>query len=208
MVLRELRPRPRRPDPAAGPPPDGSVVDRLGWVMVPALVVLRRPGRLRPAPPVGEGRRSASSDSSPVDLATPVDMADGVARSSAVVRAGDARIEVLSPTLLRLEYSPTGRFENSPTVNAVERNMPVPAYRSGVSDGWLTVRTSRAVLRYRVGSGPFTPENTSLRLSVAGHTTTGASHLGVGVPVRPGVPGRARPPRVEGPKSARRRAAT
>ncbi|MGH6878594.1 MAG: hypothetical protein ACREHV_14625, partial [Rhizomicrobium sp.] len=42
-----------------------------------------------------------SSDSSPVDLATPVDIANGSAHPSAIVRAGAARIEVLSPTLLR-----------------------------------------------------------------------------------------------------------
>jgi len=121
---------------------------------------------------VGGGSGAASSDSSPVDLATPVDMADGMAHPTAVIRAGKARIEVLSATLLRLEYSPSGNFENGPTVNAVNRRLPVPAYRSGIADGWLTVRTSRALLRYRIGSGPFTPENTSLQLSVAGVTTT------------------------------------
>jgi hypothetical protein len=138
----------------------------------PALVVLMAAPSGSAAAAGAGGSGAASSDSSPVDLTTPVDMANGPARPSAVVRAGDARIEVLSPTLLRLEYSPTGSFENRPTVNAVDRNLPVPAYRSGVSGGWLTVRTSRAVLRYRVGSGPFTPENTSLQLSVGGHTTT------------------------------------
>ena len=68
-----------------------------------------------------------------MDLSTPVDMADGMAHPSAIVRSGDARIEVLSPTLLRLEYSPSATFENSPTVNAVDRQMPVPRYTTQVS---------------------------------------------------------------------------
>jgi hypothetical protein len=110
----------------------------------------------------------------PVDLSTPVDMAAGVAHPSAVVRSGDARIEVLSPTLLRLEYSPTAHFEDRPTVNAVNRRMPVPHYTATVSGGWLTVRTSQATLRYRVGSGPFRADNTTLRLSVGGRTETAA----------------------------------
>jgi hypothetical protein len=140
---------------------------------VPALLVaaltLANPAR---AAAGGASGAAASSDTSPVDLSTPIDIADGMAHSSAVVRAGDVRIEVLSPTLLRLEYSPSGTFENSPTVNAVDRRMPVPNYRAAVSGGWLTVQTSRAALRYKVGSGPFTTRNTSLQFSDDGHTTT------------------------------------
>jgi hypothetical protein len=99
-------------------------------------------------------------------------MADGLAHRSAVVRSGDARFEVLSPTLIRLEYSPSGSFENSPTVNAVDRRMPVPPYSTHVSAGWLTLRTGRATLRYKVGSGPFTPANTSLRFADGDRMTT------------------------------------
>ncbi len=115
---------------------------------------------------------TATADRSPVDLATPVDMAGGVAHRSAIVRTGDARIEVLSPTLLRLEYSSTGTFENNPTVNVLNRRMPVPSYRAHIQAGWLSVSTSKAVLRYRVGSGPFTPQNTSLQFSVDGRSAT------------------------------------
>ena len=100
---------------------------------------------------------AATTDSAPVDLATPVDLADGRARPPAIVRAGDARFEVLSPLLIRLEYSPSGRFEDRPSVNAVDRDLPVPRYRTTVSRGWITIRTRRALLRYRLGSGPFTP---------------------------------------------------
>ena len=125
-----------------------------------------------PAGASGGTATAAATDTSPVDLSAPVDLADGMANSSAIVRSGDARIEVLSPALLRLEYSPTGSFENTPTVNAIDRRMAVPEYTARVSGGWLTVRTSRAVLRYRVGSGPFTTRNTSLRFTDAGRSST------------------------------------
>ena len=62
-----------------------------------------------------------------MDLATPIDMAAGMAHRSAIVHVGDVRIEVLTPSLLRLEYSPSQHFENDPTVNALNRRMPVPA---------------------------------------------------------------------------------
>lgn len=145
---------------------------RRGTALALVAAVLASAGVLVAAGGTVAATGSATSDTSPVDLAAHVDLADGTPHRSAIVRAGDARVEVLSPTLLRLEYSPTGHFENAPTVNAVDRRFPVPRYRSQVSGGWLTVRTSRAVLRYEVGSGPFTTANTSVRYEVAGHRTT------------------------------------
>src|SRR6202044_4268767 len=95
-----------------------------------------------------------------------------VAARGATVTAGDARFQVLGDGLIRMEYSPAGNFENLPTVNAVNRRFPVPAYRAGVSDGWLTITTSQAALRYRLGSGPFGPSNVSVRYQDAGQPAT------------------------------------
>ena len=36
--------------------------------------------------------------------------------------------------------------------------------RTSVADGVRVIRTSRATLFYRIGSGPFGPSNTSLRI--------------------------------------------
>ena len=54
--------------------------------------------------------------------------------------------------------------------------MPVPHYTANVSDGWLTVRTSQATLRYRVGSGPFTRRQHHPALRRSGGRTTTRSH--------------------------------
>jgi hypothetical protein len=115
---------------------------------------------------------TATNETSPVDLATPINVEAGLAHRSAIVHVGPVRVEVLTASLLRLEYSPSQHFENSPTVNALNRRMAVPPYSASSSGGWLTVRTARATMRYRLGSGPFSPLNTSLRLSVAGRTST------------------------------------
>jgi hypothetical protein len=147
---------------------------RRGYLLVLVPVLLAATAVMSdPSPATASGQSGPSTgDASPVNLATPVDMADGMAHQSAIVRSGDARIEVLSPTLLRLEYSPSATFENEPTVNALNRRMPVPSYSVHIAAGWLTLRTSRATLRYKVGSGPFTALNTSLRFADGRAMTT------------------------------------
>jgi hypothetical protein len=114
----------------------------------------------------------ATSPRSPVDLATPVDFAAAIAARGATISAGDARFEVLGDGLIRLEYSPTGNFENQPTVNVLNRRFPVPRYRTYVSSGWLTITTSEATLRYRLGSGPFGPSNVWVSFRDAGQPAT------------------------------------
>jgi alpha-glucosidase (family GH31 glycosyl hydrolase) len=77
------------------------------------------------------------------------------------VRAGHARFEVLSPTLIRLEYAPDGHFEDRPTMVALDRS-PISAFRTSRSHGVLTIRTSALELTYRMGSR-FTAENVRVR---------------------------------------------
>ena len=125
----------------------------------------------------------ATSPTSPVNLATPVDFGAAKAAPGATVVAGDARFEILGDGLIRLEYSPSGTFEDAPTVNAQNRRFAVPRYRVSRSGGWLTIATSQATLRYRLGSGPFGPDNTSLRARQRRH---GHPAMGERVPVRPG----------------------
>ena len=136
--------------------------------------------------PVGAHAQSAAtSPTSPVNLATPVDLAAAQAsRGATVIADDDARFEVLGDGLIRMEYSPTGSFEDAPTVNALNRRFAVPRYRVSRSSGWLTITTSEATLRYHIGSGPFGPDNTSVRL--AGGNTVTPQWENV-CPFRPGV---------------------
>jgi hypothetical protein len=115
---------------------------------------------------------AATSPTSPVNLATPLDFAAAKANHAATVVAGDARFEVLGDGLIRMEYSPHGSFEDAPTVNMLDRSSAVPAYRATRANGWLSISTSRATLRYKLGSGPFTPSNTSVSFKDAGTSKT------------------------------------
>jgi hypothetical protein len=124
------------------------------------------------APAGAAASQAATLPNSPVDLATPIDFAAGVAARGATVSAGDARFEVLGDGLIRLEYSPNGTFEDLPTVNVLNRHFAVPPYRAAVSHGWLTITTAIATLRYQLGSGPFGPSNVAVSFRDAGQATT------------------------------------
>ncbi|MET9900676.1 TIM-barrel domain-containing protein [Streptomyces sp. NPDC006446] len=89
--------------------------------------------------------------------------------------SGDARFEILSPTLIRTEYAGDRKFTDDPTFNAIGRDGFEPAaYSARTSNGWLTISTSAMSLRYKVGSGPFDAQNLSVR-STAGRTPVTAT---------------------------------
>jgi hypothetical protein len=107
------------------------------------------------------------------------------AARSPIVRAGPVRFEVLTPTLIRLEYAEDRRFENRPTMTATRARLPVPSFVVRRGGGWLTIRTRKVTLRYRLGSGAFTTGNLVLALTIDGRrvltapsAANGAGNLG------------------------------
>lgn len=95
------------------------------------------------------------------------------AQGSAVVLVGaSVRFQVLSPTLIRLEQSADGTFEDRPSETALNRAFPVPRFTTSDALGITTIDTGAVSLRYVDNSGPFTAANLSVRLLVAGVPTT------------------------------------
>jgi hypothetical protein len=89
------------------------------------------------------------------------------------VVSGDARFEVLSPTLIRMEYAGDEKFTDAATFNAIGRDgFPKTSFTDKVADGWLTITTDRLTLRYKVDSGPFTTQNVSVDLRTGDQTVT------------------------------------
>lgn len=99
------------------------------------------------------------------------------------VTDGSVRVEVLTPTLVRLEYAADRHFEDRPTFNAVARNLTPPPFTALRKDGELVIRTSKLALHYREGSGPFDPSDTTVELMVGGDRT--AVHPAFGSPSHP-----------------------
>ena len=74
------------------------------------------------------------------------------------------RFTVLEPCLLRLEYSPSGVFEDRASQTAFYRDFPKCAYTAQEKDGVLTLETEALVLTYRVGTS--FEEGLSIKLKI------------------------------------------
>jgi alpha-glucosidase (family GH31 glycosyl hydrolase) len=103
----------------------------------------------------------------------PVD--DPVADPKAVVTVGNARFTVLTPQLIRMEWSATGKFEDHASLVFINRRLPVPKFEKTVlsggplSSGTLTIHTDALTLTYVYApdvKGNFTANNLSITLTV------------------------------------------
>ena len=73
------------------------------------------------------------------------------ANAEAMVRQGHARFTVLTPEMIRIQYSERDLFEDRATFAVVNRQLPVPAYTKEERDGWLVIKTDALTLRYKIG---------------------------------------------------------
>jgi alpha-glucosidase (family GH31 glycosyl hydrolase) len=96
-----------------------------------------------------------------------------VADPKAIVTVGNARFTVLTPQLIRMEWSADGKFEDHASLVFINRRLPVPkfdlAHDGPVKGGVLSIKTDTLALKYAVtGDGHFTAENLSITLTVDG----------------------------------------
>ena len=75
-----------------------------------------------------------------------------VADPQAVVQEGGARFTVLTPEMIRIQYSIQQKFEDRATFAIVNRRLPVPQFTTERADGYLVLKTSALTLRYKIGS--------------------------------------------------------
>ena len=83
-------------------------------------------------------------------------------RAGNTITCGNARFEFMTPTMGRMEYSPSKEFVDQRTVVVVRRDFPTCQFEVAEKSGWLVVSSRRLTLKYRIGSGRFTPENVRL----------------------------------------------
>ncbi|MBN8880991.1 MAG: glycoside hydrolase, partial [Salana multivorans] len=94
-------------------------------------------------------------------------MSDGrpaPANPAAVVQGDTYRFTVLTPRLIRMEWSPDGRFVDERSQLVVDRDFPVPAFTvTQVPGGGLEILTD--YLRLRYDGGEFTSGGLSVTLT-------------------------------------------
>ena len=96
-----------------------------------------------------------------------------VADPDAVVQSGNMRFTVLTPQMIRIQYSSKKVFEDRATFAVVNRRLPVPAFTTSEEDSYLYIKTEAVTLKYRTGSNPTTlrnrPEFLSVTFNMNGH---------------------------------------
>ena len=93
------------------------------------------------------------------------------ASDAAVVVAGNARFTVLTPQLIRMEWSEESLFEDKASLTFINRNLPVPQFKVKKSGKKVTINTSCVTLTYVDGSGPFNATNLKVEFLTAGKKT-------------------------------------
>ena len=98
-----------------------------------------------------------------------IDAAPVAAPTATVVR-GNARFTVLTPRLLRLEWSPTGRFCDRASQPFWYRRQPVPPFSVAEEEGVLVVETAALRLAWRLDAAGFEPAALAITLLENGTT--------------------------------------
>jgi hypothetical protein len=89
-----------------------------------------------------------------------------VADPDATVISGNMRFTVLTPEMIRIEWSDTKQFEDRASFIVVNRNLPVPNYTTEKTDGFLYIKTDKIELRYKENSNPITNPASSSNLKI------------------------------------------
>ncbi len=89
------------------------------------------------------------------------------ADEKAQVVVGNARFTVLTPQMIRMEWSEDGKFEDRATLTFVNRKLEVPEFKVKQTKSKLTISTTNVTLTYLKGA-KFSAENLSAEILVAG----------------------------------------
>ena len=111
---------------------------------------------------------SSASESSDSSATVPNPMAS----KDAVVESGNMRFTVLTPEMIRIEYSPAGKFEDRATFSVINRDTPTPEYKVTTEGDWIYITTDKLKLKYKKGTTPDltnpSPDNLSITMDLNG----------------------------------------
>jgi alpha-glucosidase (family GH31 glycosyl hydrolase) len=108
----------------------------------------------------------AFGQSSTLDINTKpsVTQRNPVASPEAVITLGNARFTILTPELIRMEYSASGQFEDKASFVFINRKLPVPKFTKKSNGKTLTVKTDKLVLNYKSNGQSFNATNLAVEI--------------------------------------------
>jgi alpha-glucosidase (family GH31 glycosyl hydrolase) len=86
-----------------------------------------------------------------------------VADPRAIVAFKNARFTILTPRLIRMEWSADGEFEDHASLVFINRKLTVPKFTSSNQHGWQVIRTDSVTLRYKDDGEEFSRNNLSIQ---------------------------------------------
>jgi len=95
-----------------------------------------------------------------------------VAGFQSVVVSGNAAFTVLTPELIRLEWSQDAKFQDLASLIFINRNLTVPRFKKEQKSGWLIIKTEKLTLKYKQNSGKFTRDNLVISMFLNGKAIT------------------------------------
>lgn len=87
-----------------------------------------------------------------------------MANPKAIVTSENVRFTILTPNVIRMEYSEQNKFEDHASLLFVNRDLPVPQYTKKEESGKLIIETEALSLEYIIGSGVFDETNLTIDL--------------------------------------------
>ena len=91
-----------------------------------------------------------------------------VANSDAVVISNNVRFTILTPQLIRMEWSESNTFEELASLVFINRNLPIPKFTKKTKGEWLIIETEKLKLFYKTGTGMFNKDNVYITFDLNG----------------------------------------
>ena len=88
---------------------------------------------------------------------------NAIAQDNVAYKDDQVRVTVITDGVIRLEWQPEGKFEDSPSFVASERNYPAADFKVEDNGKKVEIRTSKMILTYKKGTGKFTKSNLEIK---------------------------------------------
>lgn len=100
-----------------------------------------------------------------------------VANPQSIVTSGKMRFTVLTPEIIRIEWSDKQMFEDRASFTVINRRLPVPKFTTEEKNGFLYIKTDKLALQYLIGSSPKSTnpsgsQNLNIKFELNGKTIT------------------------------------